>query len=103
MLSTCRLWLLVLAELLEVDDGVVDAGDDDAAAVGLAAAAAAVSSGSGTNGSRVLSAITTAGVGTAFTLGEGEAFGAAEVDDEVVGTGAVALLSLEPLFFKTRK
>ena len=78
-------------------------GDEDGAAVGLAELVAAASCGSGWNGSRVLSAITTvAGVATG-ALGEADAFGATVAVDEGLATGPVALLSLEPLFFSTRK
>jgi len=98
MLNSWTLWVVTAVELLEL--GVDDDGDDDGAAVGLAAT---VSSGRGWNGSRVLSASTTvAGVATA-ALGVGDAFGATVAVEEGLATGPVALLSLEPLFFKTRK
>jgi hypothetical protein len=94
-------WLPVAgAELLGLAVGAAEAGADDAGAAGLADT---VSSGSGWNGSRVLSArIAGAGATVALAFGVGVTFGVTAVECDGVTVGAAFVL-LELLFLKTRK
>jgi hypothetical protein len=96
-------WLPVAgAELLGLELGAADGVDEDAAD-GLDDAVGTASSGSGWNGSRVLSArIACAGVTVALAFGVGVVLGVTAVECDGVTVGAEFEV-LELLFLKTRK